>query len=211
MSIDLLLQSLRLWNRAIDSLARLNLPSSKPVQDDNPFDMSSLKQALPNDPQPLPDPIPQTTIPPRRHFDSLGLRICEGLLTILFDLAQAYLTRGSAKESEFFIAQAFDLAKALNAPAMLSRALAKQGEVQVRLGQMKDGYEKLVEAGEILKNIPTIDSVEVVRLTAECRERMGEGDASVLFGRSIDLLREIDTAFEKYEGIEYVLCGFYHV
>jgi len=89
--------------------------------------------------------------------------------------------------------------------------LAKQGEVQVRLGQMKDGYEKLVEAGEILKNIPTIDSVEVVRLTAECRERMGEGDASVLFGRSIDLLREIDTAFEKYEGIEYVLCGFYHV
>jgi len=167
MSIDLLLQSLRLWNRAIDSLARLNPPSPKPVQDDNPFDMSSLKQALPNNPQPLPDPVPQTTIPPRRHFDSLGLRICEGLLTILFDLAQAYLTRGSAKESEFFIAQAFDLARALNAPAMLSRALAKQGEVQVRLGQMKDGYEKLVEAGEILKNIPTIDSVEVVRLTAE--------------------------------------------
>jgi len=173
--------------------------------------MSSLKQALPGDPQPLPDPIPQTTVPPQQHFDSLGLRICEGLLTILFDLAQAYLTRGSAKESEFFIAQAFDLAKALNAPAMLSRALAKQGEVQVRLGQMKDGYEKLVEAGEILKNIPTIDSVEVVRLTAECRERMGEDDASVLFGRSIDLLRKIDTAFEKYEGIEYVLCGFYCV
>ena len=201
MSIDLLLQSLRLWNRAIDSLARLSI---KPVQDDNPFDMSSLKQALPNDPQPLPVPAPQTTIPPRRHFDSLGVWLCEGLLTILFDLTQAYLTRGSAKESEFFIAQAFDLAKALNAPAT-------QGEVQVRLGQMKDGYEKLVEAGEILKNIPTIDSVEVVRLTAECRERMGEGDASVLFGRSIDLLKEIDTAFEKYEGIEYVLCGFYRV
>jgi len=173
--------------------------------------MSSLKQTLPNVPQPLPDPIPQTVIPPQRHFDSLGLRICEGLLSILFDLAQAYLTRGSAKESEFFIAQAFDLAKSLNAPAMLSRALAKQGEVQVRLGRMKDGYEKLVEAGEILKNIPTIDSVEVVRLTAECRERMGEEDASVLFGRSIDLLREIDAAFEKYEGIEYVLCGSYRV
>ena len=45
MSIDLLLQSLRLWNRAIDSLARLSI---KPVQDDNPFDMSSLKQAILN-------------------------------------------------------------------------------------------------------------------------------------------------------------------
>jgi len=49
-------------------------------------------------------------------------------------LAQAYLTQRFAKESEFFIAQAFDLAKALNELAMLSWALAKQGEVQVRLG-----------------------------------------------------------------------------
>jgi len=77
------------------------------------------------------------------------LRICEGLLTILFDSAQAYLTQGSARESEFFIAQTFDLAKALNAPTMLSRELAKQGEVQVRLGQMKVRYEKLEESGGI--------------------------------------------------------------
>ncbi|KAF5357177.1 hypothetical protein D9756_006793 [Leucocoprinus leucothites] len=201
MSIELLLQSLRLWNRAMDSLTRLSPPPPKPVQEDNPFDMSSLKQALPDAPQPLPDPTPQTVVPPQRHLDSLGLRISEGLFTVLFDLAQAYLVRGSAKESEFFIAQALDLARALNAPAMLSRALAKQGEVQVRLGKMKEGYEMLVEAGEVLKGVPTIDSVEVVRLTAECREKMGEEDAGVLFARSVDLLKEMDAAFEKYEGV----------
>ncbi|KAJ3567488.1 hypothetical protein NP233_g6332 [Leucocoprinus birnbaumii] len=201
MTIELLLQSLRLWNRAMDNLTRLNPPPSKPAQEDNPFDMSSLKQALPSVPQPLPDPAPQTIVPPQRHLDSIGLRISEGLFTVLFDLAQAYLTRGSAKESEFFVTQALDLARALNAPAMLSRALAKQGEVQVRLGKMKEGYEVLVEAGEVLKGVPTIDSVEVVRLTAECREKMGEEDAGVLYARSVDLLREIDTAFEKYEGV----------
>lgn len=203
MTIELLLQSLRLWNRAMDSLMRLNPPPPKPTptntQEDNPFDMSSLKEALPDAPQPLPDPSPQTVVPPR-HLDDLGLRICEGLFTVLFDLTQSYLIRGSAKESEFFVTQALDLAKALNAPAMLSRALAKQGEIQVRLGKLKEGYETLVEAGEVLSGVETIESVEVVRLTAECREKMGEEDAPVLFGRSVDLLREIDAAFEKYEG-----------
>ncbi|KXN84922.1 Separin [Leucoagaricus sp. SymC.cos] len=202
MSIELLLQSLRLWNRAMDNLMRLSPPpsaSKQPAQDDNPFDMSSLKQALPSETQPLPDPTPQIVVPPQRHLDNLSLRISEGLFAVLFDLAQAYLIRGSAKESEFFITQALDLAKALNAPAMLSRALAKQGEVQVRLGNTKDGYTLLVEAGEVLSGVPTIDNVEVVRLTAECRAKMGEEDAGVLYGRSVDLLREIDVAFEKYE------------
>lgn len=205
-SIELLLQSLRLWNRAMDNLLRLNPPPAKPTQEDNPFDMSSLKQALPSEATPLPDPKPQSIVPPQRHLDSLGLRISEGLFTVLFDLAQAYLIRGSAKESEFFITQALELAQALNAPAMLSRALAKQGEVQVRLGCLKEGYEMLVKAGEVLSGVPTIDSVEVVRLTAECRERMGvegEEDAQVLYGRSVDLLREIDAAFEKYEGVAF--------
>lgn len=211
MSIELLLQSLRLWNRAMDSLMRLNPPPPKPAQDDNPFDMSGLRQALPNEAAPLPDPTPQTIVPPRRHLDSLGLRISEGLFTVLFDLAQAYLIRGSAKESEFFISQALDLARALNAPAMLSRALAKQGEVQVRLGNLKEGHEMLVKAGEVLSGVPTIESVEVVRLTAGCRERMGaegEEDAQVLYDRSMDLLREIDVAFEKYEGVA-LGCEFF--
>lgn len=207
LSIEFLLQSLRLWNRALDNLSRLNpQPSTKPAKDDNPFDMSNLKQALPSEAAPLPDPKPQTVIPPQRHLDNSILRISEGLFTVLFDLTQAYLHRGSAKESEFFITQALDLAQALNAPAMLSRALAKQGEVQVRLGNFKEGYESLVKAGEVLSGVPTIDSVEVVRLTAECREKMGgegEGDAQVLYGRSMDLLTEMDAAFEKYEGAAF--------
>ncbi|EKM75331.1 hypothetical protein AGABI1DRAFT_80074 [Agaricus bisporus var. burnettii JB137-S8] len=172
-STEFLLQSLRIWNRALDNLSH---------------------------------PKPQTITPPQRHLDSFVLRICEGLFTVLFDLTQAYLHRGSAKESEFFISQALDLAQALNAPAMLSRASAKQGEVQVRLGNLKEGYETLVKAGEVLSGVPTIESVEVVRLTAECRERMGvegEGDAQVLYGRSMDLLTEMDAAFEKYEGVAF--------
>ncbi len=206
MTIELLLLSLRLWNRAMDNLTRLNPLPPTPTPDDNPFDMTTLKDALPSEAAPLPDPAPQTIIPPQRHLDDLGLRISEGMFTVLFDLAQTYLIRGSAKESEFFIKQALDLAQALNAPAILSRALAKQGEVHVRLGNLKDGYEMLVNAGEILSGVPTIDTVEVVRLTAECKEKMGvesEGDAQTLYGKSVDLLREIDAAFEKYEGVVF--------
>jgi separase len=170
--------------------------------------MSALKQALPNVPQPLQDPKSQTIVPPQRHLDSLGLRISEGLFIALFDLAQLYLTRGSARESEFFITQALDLARALNAPAMLSRALAKQGEVQMKLGKIKEGYDMLMEAAEVLGGVPTIDSVEVARLTAECKEKMGESDAHVLYGRSVDLLREIDSALEKYEGVALGYVSF---
>ncbi|KAF9445711.1 hypothetical protein P691DRAFT_734529 [Macrolepiota fuliginosa MF-IS2] len=168
LSVEFLLQSLRLWN-----------------------------------PAPLPDPAPQTIVPPQRHLDSLGLRISEGLFTVLFDLAQAYLIRGSAKESEFFVTQALVLAQALNAPAMLSWALAKQGEVHVRLGNLIEGHATLVKAGEVLSGVPTIDSAEVVRLTAVCREKMGEEDAQALYARSVDLLKEIDAAFEKHEGAAF--------
>ena len=45
-----MLQSLRLWNRAVDTLARLNPPpvsKAAPEPDENPFEMSSLKDTLP--------------------------------------------------------------------------------------------------------------------------------------------------------------------
>lgn len=229
MSIELLLQSLRLWNRAMDNLTRLNPPPSKSspppttqkLEEDNPFDMSSLKQALPSvppsQPQPLPDPVPSqpALLPNRQHnlSDPLSLRIAEGLFTVLFDLAQSYLIRGSVKESEYFITQALDLGKALNAPAMVSKAMAKFGEVMTREGKVDEGYEMLVKAGEVLSGVNSresgesgegagmIEEVEVGRVMAECRERMGEvRDAEVLVARSGELWREIDRAFEKWEG-----------
>jgi hypothetical protein len=96
---------------------------------------------------------------------------------------------------------------------MVSKAMAKFGEVMTREGKVDEGYEMLVKAGEVLSGVNSresgesgegagmIEEVEVGRVMAECRERMGEvRDAEVLVARSGELWREIDRAFEKWEG-----------
>ncbi|ETW77792.1 hypothetical protein HETIRDRAFT_245334, partial [Heterobasidion irregulare TC 32-1] len=137
-----LLQSLRLWNRALSTLTRLNRPAvgaKNAVDTSNPFDLGDMKKAISkieevNSPI-AEEPKPQV-VPPRPFMDGLEWRIAEGLILTLLALTQAYFSRGSAREAEYFSQQAQDLAYSLNAPAMVSRALAKKGEIQLYLGHL---------------------------------------------------------------------------
>ncbi|KAF9003465.1 hypothetical protein BDZ89DRAFT_1095795 [Hymenopellis radicata] len=100
-SLDALLQSLRLWNRAFDALSRLQPAAVKASQ-------------------------PKQTFAKRSAMSSSGWRISEGLLCTFFALCQAYTLRGSVREAQFFAQQAEELAIALNAPAMAARALTRK-------------------------------------------------------------------------------------
>ncbi|TFK52052.1 hypothetical protein OE88DRAFT_1807932 [Heliocybe sulcata] len=149
-SVKGLLQSLRLWNRALESLARFQPPppSTKTSTDDNPFDMTDVKEALPS-------PSDEKPQQPRRQpcRDSLEWCITHGLLATLFALTQAYFSRGSAREAEYFADQVLDLARALNAPVPVGRALAWKGEVQLHLSHLTEGCENLTQASDCLTDV----------------------------------------------------------
>lgn len=212
-----MLQSLRLWNRAIDTLTRLN-PSSdvppKTTDESNPFQVSSLTDVLPTEQPTGPSKElspPKKTFTRRPSSDGLEWRISEGLLSTLFSLSQAYLNRGSVREAEYFAQQAQDLAESLNAPTMVSRALARKGEIQLYQGHFEVSLESLVKAGELLENTPGIDNVDIRRLRGIYNERMAQHmDANELYEETLNMIEEFDQAFRLFDGLNgYVFFHHY--
>ncbi|TFK38240.1 cysteine peptidase C50 [Crucibulum laeve] len=206
-SLEGMKQSLRLWNRAVDTLTQLSSPPSKPASESNPFEMASLKDALPKD---GPDAVAKEDRAPKKVYirrpsmDGLEWRVSEGLFVTLFSLSRAYLARGSALEAEYFAKQAQDLAEALNSPAMVSRALARRGEVQLHLGQLDEGYQNLLRAAELLHDIPGIDIADIYRLRAVYNERIAQNEnAQKLYVDIINVLKDLDAAFRQLDGVAF--------
>lgn len=113
------------------------------------------------------DALPQTSgsgarpdLPPvrktfraRAALDGLEWRIADGLLGTLFALTQSYFARGSAREAEYFAEQAQELAESLHTPAMVCRALARNGEIKLHMGLLEEGYACLMRAAGMVTDI----------------------------------------------------------
>lgn len=78
--------------------------------------------------------------------DGLHWRLADGLVSTLFALGRIHFIRGSVKASDFFIRQAKDLVANMNAPVLLSRALAKEAEKELAIGHFDNGHDLLVQA-----------------------------------------------------------------
>lgn len=161
-----MLQSLRLWNRAIDALSRLN-PSrrsaSKTTQeDDNVFEASN--NATPTSDQPaMPSSANRASIP----ADALSWRLLSSLLATLLSLSQIFFARGSAREAIYFAQQALDLAQATKASVVAARALTLRSEVLLGQGELFASKEELVKAAQLLEGLPGVDAADVQRLRGD--------------------------------------------
>jgi separase len=203
-SLEAMLQSLRLWNRAVDTLARLNPPPSKPVEEDNPFDMGAMRNALPNgvSVDHAEQVVPPKVFPRRPSMGGLEWRVSEGLLATLFALCEAYFTRGSAREAEYFAQQAYELAQSLNAPAMTGRALAKKGELQLHQRHLQEAHDTLMQAAELLQNLPGKDTADIQRLCGDYNQLSSQDkDAQQLYEEATRMLEELDQTFGIFDGI----------
>lgn len=196
-SLEGLLQSLRLWNRAVENLARLHPPppSSKQIDESNPFETPSVQDNT--------EQLPAKKAFTRRpYLDETEWRVAEGLLTALFALSQSYFVRGSAREAEYFAQQAQDLAESLNAPAMVSRALGKKGEVQLYEGLLPEAYETLLLAAKLLADLPGSDAAEIQRLCGDYSQRSArDTDACQLYEEATVMLEELDKTFSALDGL----------
>lgn len=214
-SINGMLQALRLWNRAFDTLSRLDpSPSfSKSEQNsDNPF-LGAPKGATEGTQSAANDERQMTRKLSGKSSALSGIwwRIAEGLLNTLFSLTQAYVARGSPREAEFFSQQAKDLSLALNMPAMTSRALARLGEIYLHLGQLNDSHSCLVEAATLISDTAGPDAAEIHRLNAEYN-RMSENneEAQHLYDEAIAVLDKLEHQFVSVDGHHagYEVCSY---
>ncbi|KZV89225.1 hypothetical protein EXIGLDRAFT_771939 [Exidia glandulosa HHB12029] len=221
-AVGALTQALRLWNRAVDSLARLNQPpppkpKPKPQhqkRDSNPFDMSDLREALgeiTNGPPTtsaalapaLPDnPAPSTkkAVPRTGVFEGLQWRMVSGVLSTLFCLARLYFLRGSARESQFFINQALELARSTGAPAMQARALARKAELALYMRDMTTVAAALSEAETLFQSVRGVDIADLHRLHGlRFVAEQDEQEGSAMLARASAALQDIGREFASTE------------
>ncbi|TBU57165.1 peptidase family C50-domain-containing protein [Dichomitus squalens] len=204
-SIEGLMQALRLWNRAIDTLSRLqpSTPTKQPAEE-NPFEVTS-KQPEDSGPSSQETRILSPRASKAHVFvDSCGWRLAEGLLSTLLSLSQAYAARGSAREAEFFVQQTKDLAESLHAPVMISRALAQHGELQIQLGQLQEGHQSLMRAAELVMHLKGPDAAEIRRLQGRYNQLSADSKgARQLFEEATTLLDELGSMFSALDGANW--------
>ncbi|KAG2038447.1 peptidase family C50-domain-containing protein [Suillus americanus] len=200
-ALECTLQSLRLWNRAVDTLSRLSQPSSKPTKaadDSNPFEATPPESSTASDTRS--DDHPRL-LGQKRLMDGMEWRMVEGLLSTLLTLTRAYFTRGSCREAEYFAQQTQDLAESVNAPTMVARALMRKGEIQLYQKQLDAGRESLAKAAELLQDLPGVDAADMRRLNGDWN-RLNEQvqDAKDLYEEASAMLWELEGMLASFDG-----------
>lgn len=174
------------------------------MEEDNPFDMTAVQNALPNGDGVghSEQIVPPKVLPRRPSMDGLEWRVSEGLLATLFALCEAYFTRGSAREAEYFAQQAYELAQSLNAPSMAGRALAKKGELQLHQRHLPEAHATLMQAAALLQNLPGKDTADIQRLCGDYNQLSSqEKDAQQLYEEATRMLEELDQTFGIFDAI----------
>ena len=207
-----MLQSLRLWNRAIDALSRLAPPTSiapKSTEESaNPFEVSSdADQDRDRPPSTAPVPArPKVTPTPT---DALSWRLLSHLVSTLFSLAHAYHMRGSPREALYFVQQVLDLAESTRAPAVVARACILRGEVLLGQGAVREGREALERAGCLLGGVLGIDAADAQRLKGDYGVQVGaeerdrdreEGSPREHYERAWKMLDELERMIVSFDG-----------
>ncbi|KAJ2921923.1 hypothetical protein H1R20_g15170, partial [Candolleomyces eurysporus] len=205
LALTSLLQSHRLWTRAIDTMSRLSRSSSKAAPDtsnQNPFDSSNTEDASSSATPADGNTQPQAKIrAPYRSSTELQWRLVEGLIGVLFTLADTYLTRGSPREAEYFLKQVQTLGESTQLPIVESRALTRMVEVQLGLGHLEDAVTLLEEAASKLGEWTALDNVALQRLLSRYNERAEDLEAATdLAIKALETLHELNGEFQRFDG-----------
>ena len=125
----------------------------------------------------------------------------EGLIGILFPLADAYLTRGSPREAEYFLKQVQALGESTQLPIIESRALTRMVEVQLGLGHLEEAVTLLEEAASKLGEWTALDNVDLQRLLSRYNERADDFEAATeLAVKALETLHELNGEFQRFDG-----------
>jgi separase len=200
-SLNAMLRSLRLWNRAIDALSRLTHKPSGP-QDDNPFDTRDSQPAQPS-PAFVPEqPALHGSLSQTSVVDGSEWAVSEGLLLVMFSISQMYLIRGSARESQYFAQQAEEFATTLNAAAMMTKALSNQGELHLHLRQFDQAKASISRATALIESLPGVEAADVRRLDGDYNRLLAQHEeAHKLYSEATSTLDVLASSFHTIDAL----------
>ena len=195
-----LLQANRLWNRAVNALSHLS-PQEGPANStstlSNPFDLSSDRGKV------SPTKDDNISSDPKLHHartstNGLEWQIAEGMFETTLSIANVYFRRGSVREAEYFVRESERFARSMNAPAMLSRALALQVELQLQLRQLDTALITLRAATDVLNDMKCPDAAGLHKLRGEYNELLlQDKDARAQYAEALKMLEELDMTFSE--------------
>ncbi|KZO95424.1 hypothetical protein CALVIDRAFT_599208 [Calocera viscosa TUFC12733] len=187
-ALNALEQSLRLWNRAMENVTRLNpsLPQ-QPLEDaSNPF--------LDDD-----TTVKQSTSKSAKHsyvaLDGLQWRVAEGLYQTLLLLAKNSCQSGSPRAGLLYFQRAAEVAESLKAPLPWGTALALQEELRI-MCEDAGSEDGLARATELLGNLRTSGMIEILRIQGE--HYVKEEDkvhAHEVYASADGVLKDLETTY----------------
>jgi len=126
----------------------------------------------------------------------------EGLVGIIFSIADAYLTRGSPREAEYFLKQGQTLGESTQLPIIESKALTRMVEVQLGMGRLEEAVKLLEEASEKLgDSVVALDSVDHHRLVSMYNEKTQDREAAAEVSvKALEMLQELNGDFHRLDG-----------
>ncbi|KAF8878745.1 hypothetical protein BD779DRAFT_1676728 [Infundibulicybe gibba] len=172
-SLEGMLQAPRLWNCAFDALASV---------EDNPFEVSNPSDAGTSTTPTTRDA--QTQLSRRQSKDGMEWRICEGLLSTFFVLSH----------------QAYDLAESLSVPAMMGRAMARKGKLQLHQLELEGGLSSVQKAAKPLGSVSGIDVADIQRIRGDFHARMAQAsDAKQIYRDVLIALENLKHDFKAFD------------
>ena len=126
----------------------------------------------------------------------------EGLVGIIFSIADAYLTRGSPREAEYFLKQGQTLGESTQLPIIESKALTRMVEIQLGMGRLEEAVKLLEEASEKLgDSVVALDSVDHHRLVSMYNEKTQDREAAAEVSvKALEMLQELNGDFHRLDG-----------
>lgn len=199
-ALSALRQSLKLWNRAYETLLRhqTGKETSSKENNSNPFDMGSLTAALPrlgNE-----NEVEKETYTRNPLSEYVHWRIAEGLFGALLDLADAYFLQGSIRGSEYLVEQARSLATAINSTNYVCRAITRSIEIHLHKGKLEDAVSSINTAIELLGDSDNLDAINVARLSARYQQLLDQDtQANSLYSKALVLLSGLSESLSAWE------------
>ncbi|GJJ15000.1 hypothetical protein Clacol_009271 [Clathrus columnatus] len=200
-SLSALRQSLKLWNRAYETLLRVS-PDSGVVKSNgtisNPFDMGPLSTALPrlgNEVE-----IEKETYRRNSLTEHIHWCIAEGLFRALLDLADAYFLQGSIRGSEYLVEQARSLATAINSTNYVGRAITSMVEIYLHRRMLEDANSSLHTGNKLIGDSDNINAAEIARLSAQYQQLLdNNSQATSLYTKAMALMSDFNKILSGWE------------
>ena len=201
-SLKSLAQSLRLWNNAARQLIKMSpkVEEVRKVENDDPFAMPIDDKENENEKKKV---KVHNNVFENRKCTGIHWRVSQALLECLIMLSKLYIMRGTSKEANYFLDQAYELTNSLASPNFNAKINALKAELSLALNNLDESRKQIDEA---LNSIGGQDdnesSVLIKKVKGDLQFKLqSNSDASAGYLSACLILERLDKSYNEGENL----------